>query len=574
MSELPSPLLPEISATPSPQPEPHPAQRGGKRIFLMGGAVVVGVGALCGIGYAAWAGYLPNPLMKRPTPEQLFATLNAITSAQTTVDMHFALEPREEGVEPLDFSLFREPIADEESIFSTPTFLALTQMLASDLELNISLASSFAKENEGADQETHIVGTYNANNISANIDVTTRTVAGTTYIKPDVIPLPIPLFDMNSLKGTWINLGDEADDRQVFRYLDPFAEEETVPKDEAIAGADPQAELLALVQQGIQDGAIIFSAPQRVTYNDARAWYTEAIIDGEKLRETVINTGKNRETLFPEITEYSLFTDKFLENSGKERAKDTYRELFKRMELSAMLNNDSSPLLITFSTRLAPKLEEDTFKDRQITLETKIHFTSINTPLTLAAPENTITTNEALALLMGADPQDELRKKQQTSISDLQEALTLYKKVNNMYPETLNELIGTTNQQEMAFAFPAGTKEVMQIPLDIVTGKPYVYEATKNGYTLRYEMPANVNEEFSSYGITVEGTNTATELLWSEEGAKISDKDKDGLSAYDEVIIYGTSDNRGDSDADGYEDKVEVDGGYNPAGDGPLIVPE
>ena len=573
MSELPSPSLPEMSAMPTPEPivtqnmapEPHPAQRGGKRILLIGGAVVVGMGTLCGLGYAAWAGYLPSPLMKRPTPEQLFAALSAMNSAQTTVDVHFTLEPREEDVEPLDFSLFQEE-ADNKDTSSVPAFADVAQMLPSDLDLNLSITSSFTKEDEAADQETHIAGTYTGNNISANINLTMRTVEGTTYVKPDAIPLPIPIFDMSALEGKWINFDTESDDREVFEYTSTFGDlnEEMIEENEEEEVTDTQAELFALLQQGMSDGAIIFSIPERITYNEERAWYTEAVINGEKLRETVINIGKNRETLFPNVNEYSLFTDEFLESSAKERAKDIYKEMFKRMELSATINDDGSPLMIAFSTRLAPKLEEDVLKDRQITFETEIHFNSINTPITLTAPEDAISTDEAIGLLMGTDPDENLADEQRASISDIQSALSMYMWESDAYPETLEMLLGVEDEY----------KKVLQIPNDIFTEKAYEYELTESGYTLRYTMPEAANDEFSFYDLTVEGVNTATELLFSEEGAKRTDEDEDGISLYDETVTYGTSDDNEDSDGDGYGDKAEIDGGYNPAGEGALVIPE
>lgn len=570
MSELPSPSLPEISAMPKPEPivtqniapEPHPAQRGGKRILLIGGAAVVGIGALCGLGYAAWAGYLPNPLMKRPTPEQLFAALIAINSAKTTIDVHFSLGEREEGVEPLDFSIFEEQTGEEDES-SIPTLTSAAQILPSDLDLNLSITSSVAKGDKTADQETHFAGTYTGNNISANIDLTVRTVEGVTYVKPDAIPLPIPIFDMNALEGKWISFGEEAKDREIFNYI-ALSEEETVEeKEETPVNLD--IELFALLKQGAEDGAIIFSVPERITYSETRAWYTEAVIDGEKLRETIISMGENREALFPEITEYTLFTDDFLESSRKERAKDIYREIFKRTELSATINDDGSPLMIALATRLAPKFaRENNLTDRQITLETKIHFNDINAPVNLTAPEDAISTKEALSLLLGRSAEENIANKQKESVSDLRSALTLYQTENGTYPETLEELIGTEN----------GFKEVVQIPLDLLTEQAYVYERTESGYTLRYTMPETTEDIFSGYDLAVEGINTATELLFSEEGAKLTDEDEDGISLYDETVTYGTSDYSEDSDGDGYGDKIEIDGGYNPAGEGALLVEE
>lgn len=566
MPELPSPSLPEMPAIPTQEtlttqntaPEPHPTQHRGKRLLLIGGAAVVGIGALCGLTYAAWAGYLPNPLMKRPTPEQLFAALIAINSAETTIDVHFSLGEREESIEPLDFSLFEDQ-ADKKNGYSTPAFTSAAQMLPSDLDLNLSITSSFTREDEAADQETHFAGTYTGNNVSANLDLTVRTVKGVTYVKPDAIPLPIPIFDMSALEGKWVSFGKETKDREVFSYINSLKE---VVEEENETPVNLDRELFTLLKQSAEDGAIIFSVPERVTYNETRAWHTEAVIDGEKLRETILSMGENRETLFPEITTYTLFTDEFLENSGKERAKDIYREIFKRTKLSATINDNGSPLMIAFATRLAPKFaRENNRTDRQITFETEIHFNNINTPVNLTAPKDAMSTNEAISLLMGTSAEESLADEQRDSVSDLRSALAMYQKENGMYPETLEELIGTKNE----------LKEIVQIPPDLLTEQAYVYRQTENGYTLRYTMPETTERTFSNDSLTITGVNTATELFFSEEGAKRTDEDEDGISLYDETVTYGTSDRKKDSDGDGYGDKAEIDGGYNPNGEGKLI---
>ncbi|OGG86588.1 hypothetical protein A3B87_02055 [Candidatus Kuenenbacteria bacterium RIFCSPHIGHO2_02_FULL_39_13] len=43
-----------------------------------------------------------------------------------------------------------------------------------------------------------------------------------------------------------------------------------------------------------------------------------------------------------------------------------------------------------------------------------------------------------------------------------------------------------------------------------------------------------------------------------------SDTDNDGLSDFDELYIYSTSPYLTDSDSDGYDDKTEIDGGFDP----------
>lgn len=563
MSDLPTPSLPEVSGehqmAPSPLaasvPVPTSAHHSNKRIVLIGGAVVVGIGALCGLGYAAWAGYVPNPFMPRPTTDNVLRALHNITSAQTTVDVHFAIENKEADVAPLDFSLFE----DKSSTQTSNALVTASQMLPSDLDLTLAITSAFSNTNNQANQETQVNGTYTGNNVSANINITTRSVDGVTYVKPDAIPLPIPIFDMNALEGKWINMDGEEESRDVFSYED--LRTHTPSDKDAEKITDARGEFFALLQQAIQDGAIVFSVPERVTEGSERVWQTSAVINGEKLRETIITMGENRDTLFPTVTNFTLFTDTFLEATGKERAKDSYREIFSRTTLNATLKDDGTPVTIAFATRIAPKLANDTLKDRQITLETKVHFNSINAPVTISAPENAINTDAAVALLMGTSVEEGQRKDQLASVKDIRTALDMYHETHKSYPTTLNELIGTKNN----------SKTVTNIPLDVFTEKPYVYTTTETGYALEYIMSADATTDtFSLYDTTVEGTNTATEVFFSVEGAKITDEDEDGLTAFDENT-YGTNDKSTDTDHDGFNDKIEIDGGYNPVGEGLLL---
>ncbi len=551
MSDLPSPLLPDEETSVLPEVQTSPKNH--KRTLLRGGVAVVAITAVAGLGYATWTGYLPNPFLKCPTPEQFLAALTSITSAETTIVTHAAIQPLQPGVTPLDFSLFGSE-SDNQKMLVLAQF---SHLLPSDLDLNLAVTSSFTKtQNDHTNEETHIAGTYSGNNITAKIDITTRTVDGVTYIKPDAIPLPLPLFDLQTLKGKWIDITSQSEHHSVFTYVSSF-ETDTV-EDTPEEQTDPQAELLALLQQAIADEAIIFSVPERITYEKDRAWHVEAVVDGGKLRETVLALGEKRKELFPDITQYTIFTDSFLEASAKERAKDIYRELFSHVTLSALLNNDASPLVLRFSTQLAPKSTNELFQNRQLSIDTEIGFTSINTPQALTAPENALTSDETAALLTGTDPQDALSKYQQANVEDLQTALALYKWNHEAYPASLDALLGIEDK----------TRKVTYIPTDIFTENAYDYTPTDDGYTLRYEMPEGETQgnTLFSYDATVTGTNTATELFFSEEGAKISDRDEDGISTYDEVKTYKTSDDASDTDGDGYTDKAEIDSGHNPNG--------
>ncbi len=54
------------------------------------------------------------------------------------------------------------------------------------------------------------------------------------------------------------------------------------------------------------------------------------------------------------------------------------------------------------------------------------------------------------------------------------------------------------------------------------------------------------------------------EMQRTLEEMRLSDTDGDGLSDFDEMYIYSTSMYLVDSDSDGYDDKLEIEGGYDP----------
>ena len=154
-----------------------------------------------------------------------------------------------------------------------------------------------------------------------------------------------------------------------------------------------------------------------------------------------------------------------------------------------------------------------------------------------------------------------LSGKQEKTVDDLRDALEIYYATHKSYPESLAELIGTKNDDD--------DEQVTQIPSDIITEQPYMYTRTETDYRLSYEILCDETKIKKDVGDTVPGTNTATKNFLSEEAAKLTDKDNDKLSAFDEQT-YGTKDFVEDTDHDGYTDKQEVDAGYNPNGEGML----
>jgi hypothetical protein len=102
------------------------------------------------------------------------------------------------------------------------------------------------------------------------------------------------------------------------------------------------------------------------------------------------------------------------------------------------------------------------------------------------------------------------------------------------------------------------------IPNDRYTEKPFAYQTTEDGgYVLVYTINYVDGMSTSDRKKYVEGLNTATEKVLSNEAEGKIDADQDGLTAAQEAE-YGTSDHKKDTDGDGYDDKTEIDAGFDP----------
>lgn len=65
---------------------------------------------------------------------------------------------------------------------------------------------------------------------------------------------------------------------------------------------------------------------------------------------------------------------------------------------------------------------------------------------------------------------------------------------------------------------------------------------------------------------------TIESLRKIEDFLKRADTDADNLSDYDEVNVYKTDPAKKDTDGDGFDDKVEIENGFNPSGQGKMAA--
>lgn len=114
-----------------------------------------------------------------------------------------------------------------------------------------------------------------------------------------------------------------------------------------------------------------------------------------------------------------------------------------------------------------------------------------------------------------------------------------------------NDIYSKNNKKDFV------SSRAMLVVLIILAGGILIFGFSslyKNIYTkVDYGSVADKNQ-------TVEEDNVVEDLLELQN----QDTDKDGLSDYEEQYVYKTSPYLPDTDSDGYMDKEEIDGGYDP----------
>ena len=92
--------------------------------------------------------------------------------------------------------------------------------------------------------------------------------------------------------------------------------------------------------------------------------------------------------------------------------------------------------------------------------------------------------------------------------------------------------------------------------------------AVENIETKNFELPEWYETDKDGDGVT----DAKEEELGTD--LNMSDTDGDGVSDKDEIEKFKTDPTNVDTDGDGHRDGVEIINGYNPAGEGELIIKE
>lgn len=130
-------------------------------------------------------------------------------------------------------------------------------------------------------------------------------------------------------------------------------------------------------------------------------------------------------------------------------------------------------------------------------------------------------------------------------------------KKNNSAEKNIN-----TPENKISEKTETNINKYENIKIDIATSTP---DTTNNATTTVTDNMDTLNIQASSTNEDVNKVDISSYMIFE-------DSDGDMLYDYEEAIVYGTNYLNKDSDEDGYSDKEEIDGGFNPRGEGILAT--
>lgn len=558
--DVPTPVVSPPSMSAPYEPTPSKAAHLSRKMILLaaGGFVLVlvaGGGAL-----AAWKGIISNPFASAPSPTDVFTVFTQMTSAHSVTTIDIAMEDRAEGVEEIDFTVLspktRIPEPDESAldesaippVASTSSSVPqIIRMVPSDLSVHDTITSDWQVSADSADVQTHSVGSYTANAVEATVDVFVRHIDGETYVRPDKFPLPIPVIDLAALSGKWVNVDFASS--EVYTRLSSSAK-----KEEEQGTPDARKEYLAWLTAAAANGGIVLGEAERSSIDGESVWSYPLSFDGQKIGEAYLAVAEDRETLIGSGP-YALFGDKAIERAKNDDNVGVFSTMVSHMNGAiSVRRSDNAPAALDLAITIAPKTDNEKFKDKQVRVQVSTVFSAVNEPVEIDVPEDALSMARAMGVVQGQSEEEVTFEEQTDVVKDLRTVLKAWKSEKDSYPQTLEEMVGVDLK----------SYHIDAIPDDRYTEKPFAYQTTDDGgyvlvYTIKYVdgMSASDRKKY------VEGLNTATEKVLSNEAEEKVDSDQDGLTAAQEAE-YGTSDRKKDTDGDGYEDKTEIDGGFDP----------
>lgn len=488
------------------------------------------------------------------------------------------------------------------SLFGMSDFEGMLQYMPTELVGHLGILGTFARKEESLpDGQFQIVANGSFGDASMSFDAELLKKASLYYGRlnksPDI------LGSTGKIRGKWIKFSE--DDLRANGYLgDSVAE--YLPSD-----ASKQEEmkktfydaLTVILKVADEEKALIQSAPDEAT-----------VVDGKN--QVIHHLALDRNTLVPfykrvieELKTASAtnmlgevkFDQSVVDYLESDEFKTSYDYLARNNTFTIWTDELGFPVKVSYHLRVIPSDQVINMKGKQFELTLSAMLKNINAPIEVKEPETSISFEDMMAELTGKT-KEELRFERQTqNVDSIRYALTNFKEITGMYPANLSDL--TKKRKDLPRKVTSTSNSVYEramdettiirsLPIDNVTGKPFVYQTTNDGYQFKYSISlppyregmntfmifnSSYDYSYQTGGETkskfnmnvINGVNTANEKVKSAEAASGAAQDTDGDGLPDAIEGYiGTNPKLKDTDGDSYSDGDELSSGSNPRGPG------
>jgi len=482
-----------------------------------------------------------------------------------------------------------------------------TNYLPSDFSFSLALSGAAAGQG-GINVDTRFQGsaTFTAGDFAGSADAEFLRKDKVYYVRLN--KFPSFFFDPNAIKGKWVKItsDDLASNAGDFGFL--FGNDAlSVASTSEQRTANALAQLKQFFQIAQQEDVFAVTGGEKETKENGSFYRYHLAMRSEKL---------------PSF--YKKLADTFIATYGKDAlvkldqktldymATPAFQSIFDYFKNNGSLDiltdaKTGYPAQVVYRFRLVPDNAAAKLKDRQFVLAVALELSDVNNPSAITAPPDALNFDEAQALLAGVSKERFTFHKQVTNIQHVREGLRVYNFITGTYPQSLNDLVmtpeaiqkdhpapasapGTPNNRDAVLYQYQNRNLIASLPTDAFTNAPFTYTVSGKTYILGYTMKLPPWKEnsvaffdtftydsgFKTFSqIVVDGKNTATEKVFSQEAinsAKL-DTDKDGVPDALEAY-FGTDPKKKDSDDDTKSDYEELVARTNPLGAGPLETNE
>ena len=405
-------------------------------------------------------------------------------------------------------------------------FFSLEQGLELESEFNSKIIDN---DSEG-EFKIKISGIY-----SSNFEIIVKKIGSDFYLKPNIniaisSPFP-PMSELSLVEDEWISISEEGLEIPLFNIDSKEYSQEINKLNEKF-----RILLNKLREEKI---LIIKDLHQSITSRDGQ------------LKEIQYSIKEDRVEDFLFILE-EVMTEKSREELEKDNQREKYEEIMenigeviKKVKFSLFINTKTKFIQGTSFSLIAFDLKTEN-------ISAAINFSTNNIleiiePSEIIRPNNIVTFTEAFLERPLVKEAEEFSQSLTTPLLD---CFSSQEEIN--YPK-VGEKICAESMDYWGIVLPEGYTWANYSMFDVDEGDNYyIWE-----YCLHHEKLDDLQCQ----------ENGCQKV---EECQTVIDFDQDGLTEEEELNIYNTDPYNPDTDGDGYEDGEEVEGGYNPLGEGSL----